>query len=61
MTSSSKASPKQRRQRKLAWALYMCLGFRGCLKSIPGDIELYGIRRALDDLIHELYSSMERI
>jgi hypothetical protein len=33
-----RASPKQVRQRKLSWALKICMGFRASLHVIPRDI-----------------------
>lgn len=53
---------KQLRQRKLAWALYCCPGFRQTLRAFIPEVDgKRQVEAQLEWLIHNLYSQMERI
>lgn len=56
------ASLKQNRQRQLAWALRICMGFRGSCHFIPNDLLLKNsLLSILDGIIKELRYELENI
>lgn len=58
-----KATRKQKIQRELAWALYVCCGFRSAAKVVIPD-SVAGKGRLLDSLeamIHSLHTQIRRI
>lgn len=57
-----KASARQLRQRKLAWALKICMGFRASVHFIPNDIIFKkGMVQYLDEVIRDLKYSLRNI
>ena len=55
-------SEKQKRQRKLAWALKIVMGFEGCLYFIPRDIiTVNALRDLVKFTISEIKSELRNI
>jgi hypothetical protein len=55
-------SDKQKRQRQLAWALRICMGFYAAMHMIPRDLKLKSyVRNSLNALIDEIRAELRNI